>query len=243
MTLCDAIGQLAVRHKRCYGYRRVTLELRKQGVRVNHKKVFRLMREMDVQARVRPKKYRSYKDDIGMAAAPYLLRRKFNVSGPGVKLVTDVTEFNVGGDKLYLSPVMDLYNAEIIAMSIGTRPTFDLTEKMLNDLLTSGYVRNKAILHSDQGWQYRMPSWQKRLKEAGIRQSMSRKGNCYDNAAMESFFAVLKTEMFHGYKFENREKLAESIEAYVAYYNHDRIKMKLGGMSPADYRTQMFPLH
>ncbi len=241
VALCDIIRQIAIRHKRRYGYRRVTAALHNQGLRVNHKKVSRLMAKMGVQARVRAKKYRSWKGETGMGPAPDLLKREFTASGPGVKLVTDVTEFNVAGSKLYLSPVMDLYNGEIVAMSMGARPTYELTERMLKQLLTSGHARKNALFHSDQGWQYRMRAWQKQVSDAGLRQSMSRKGNCYDNAAMESFFAVLKTEMFHGKTYAGTKELAASIKEYIGYYNRDRIKMKLDGMSPVAYRTHMFP--
>lgn len=219
----------------------MTLELQAQGQKVNHKKVARLMRELGCQARVRRKKYRSWQGKAEMAASANLLNRDFRAERPGTKLVTDVTEFRVGREKLYLSPVIDLYNREVVAVSMGTRAVYALTEKMQASLLSSGYDLRGAVLHSDQGWQYRMRTWRKVLDEHGVRQSMSRRGNCLDNAVMESFFAVLKTEIFHGQHYENTEELEAAITEYIHYYNHERIKTGLGGLSPVNYRTQYHP--
>lgn len=240
-ALCETIRRVAQHHKLRYGYRRITAHLHNQGVQVNHKKVNRLMVQMKVSARVRAKKYSSWKGDGEAGPLPNLLKRNFTASRPGEKLVTDVTEFRVGDKKLYLSPIMDLFNREIVAVNMKERPTNDLAEEMLEALLNSGRLSDGAILHSDQGWQYQMASWQHRVREAGMLGSMSRKGNCLDNAAMESFFAVLKTEMFHGKKYANTQELAKEVKDYISYYNHERIKISLGGKSPIEYRTHMFP--
>lgn len=226
------------RHNRRYGYRRMTLELQALGHKVNHKKVARLMRELDCQARVRRKKYRSWQGKAEMAASDNLLNRDFSAERPGIRLVTDVTEFRVGSEKLYLSPVIDLYNREVVAVSMAMRPAYELTERMQESLLRSGYCQQGAVLHSDQGWQYRMRPWRKLLDEYGVRQSMSRRGNCLDNAVIESFFAVLKTEMYHGQHYKSIEELEAAITEYLHYYNHERIKTGLGGLSPVKYRTQ-----
>lgn len=236
--ICDLIMSTAVRHKRRYGYRRVTNELQAQGHRINHKKVSRLMRELDCQALTRRKKYRSWQGAAELEPVDNLLNRDFSADTWGVKLVTDVTEFRVGNAKLYLSVVMDLYNREIVAANMASRPAYVLAEKMLDALLSSGTVRQGAVLHSDQGWMYRMRQWRSTLEKHGLHQSMSRRGNCLDNAAMESFFAVLKTEMFYGIRYENVSELETATGKYIHYYNHDRIKMGLGGLSPVNYRTQ-----
>jgi len=154
------------------------------------------------------------------------------------KWTTDVTEFSVAGEKLYLSPVMDLHNSEIIAFETARRPVFRLVQNMLAKALDRIGDGETPILHSDQGWQYQMPAWRKMLEQRNIAQSMSRKGNCLDNAAMESFFATLKSEFFHLNRFESVDSLKEGVEDYIRYYNNDRIKLKLKGLSPVQYRTQ-----
>ena len=169
---------------------------------------------------------------------PNLLQRAFSAQGPNEKWVTDVTQFNVGGDKLYLSPVMDLYNGEIVAYQTALRPTFDMVSSMLDKALAKWGCQDRPMLHSDQGWQYQMSAYRRQLDERAVIQSMSRKGNCLDNAAMESFFGTLKSEFFYLNKFSSVEDLQAGLENYIRYYNHDRIKMKLKGLSPVQYRNQ-----
>jgi len=192
---------------------------------------------MGLKSLVRPKKYRSYKGQAGRVA-PDLIQRQFTADGMNQKWTTDVTEFSVAGEKLYLSPVMDLHNSEIIAFETARRPVFRLVQNMLAKALDRIGDGETPILHSDQGWQYQMPAWRKMLEQRNIAQSMSRKGNCLDNAAMESFFATLKSEFFHLNRFESVDSLKEGVEDYIRYYNNDRIKLKLKGLSPVQYRTQ-----
>ena len=243
-VLCDKHAALKNRiqtvfdaHKGRYGYRRVTAAIRQLGRRVNHKTVQRLMVKMGLKSLVRPKKYRSYKGSVGRTA-PDLIKRQFTAQAPNQKWATDVTEFNVAGEKLYLSPVMDLWNGEIIAFETARRPAFKLVESMLSKALNQLKNNDKPILHSDQGWHYQMPAYRRPLKKHGIPQSMSRKGNCLDNAAMESFFATLKSELFYLNRFENSQSLNDAIKDYIHYYNHQRIKLKLKGLSPVQYRAQ-----
>lgn len=224
-------------HKGRYGYRRVTAAIRQLGRQVNHKTVQRQMVQLGLKSLVRPKKYRSYKGEVGQAAAN-VLQRQFKAKAANQKWVTDVTEFNVAGEKLYLSPVMDLYNGEIIAFETAKRPAFEMVSSMLKKALAKLRADDRPMLHSDQGWQYRMPAYQRILKQKGMEQSMSRRGNCLDNAAMESFFAVLKSEFFYLNKFQSVDELQTGIKNYIHYYNHDRIKLKLKGLSPVQYRTQ-----
>ncbi|MFZ6649783.1 IS3 family transposase [Undibacterium sp. TJN25] len=231
------ISAIFARHKGRYGYRRIALQIRQVGQKVNHKTVQRLMSELGLKSLVRPKKYRSYKGNVGQTA-PNVLQREFDAQGTHQKWVTDVTEFNVSGEKLYLSPVMDLYNGEIIAFETAKRPVFELVSSMLEKALAKLKPGDKPILHSDQGWQYRMPAYQRALQSKQVVQSMSRKGNCLDNAAMESFFAILKSEFFYLNKFSSVDELQTRIKKYIHYYNHDRIKAKLKGLSPVQYRTQ-----
>jgi putative transposase len=235
--LKETIKSVFERHKGRYGYRRITAALRQLGNHVNHKTVQRLMGVLGLKSLVRPKKYRSFKGEVGRAA-PNELQRRFAAGSANQKWVTDVTEFNVAGEKLYLSPILDLYNGEIIAFETSKRPVFELVDSMLKKALTKLSPHEKPMLHSDQGWQYRMPAYQRQLRERNLVQSMSRKGNCYDNAAMESFFAVLKSEFFYLNRFDSVDALRDGLAKYIHYYNHDRIKLKLKGLSPVQYRTQ-----
>ena len=195
------------------------------------------MQSMKLKSRIRVSKYRSYKGQVGRVA-DHVLQRQFKADKPNQKWVTDVTEFNVRGEKLYLSPIMDLYNGEIISYQTQRRPMFELVKDMLKDALKKLKSTEKPIIHSDQGWQYQMRHYQQQLKQHGLIQSMSRKGNCLDNASMESFFGILKSECFYGKKFNTIDELEQSVKEYIHYYNHERIKVKLKGLSPVEYRTQ-----
>jgi putative transposase len=235
--LKDTIRSVFERHKGRYGYRRITSAVRQLGHQVNHKTVQRLMGLLGLKSLVRPKRYRSFKGEVGRTA-PNELQRQFEANAANQKWVTDVTEFNVAGEKLYLSPVLDLFNGEIIAFETSKRPVFELVSSMLKKALSRLGPDDKPMLHSDQGWQYRMPAYQRQLQERQLVQSMSRRGNCHDNAAMESFFGVLKSEFFYLNKFNSVDALRDGLSDYIHYYNHDRIKLKLKGLSPVQYRTQ-----
>jgi len=236
--LKSRIRVLYERHKGRYGYRRITAALRQAGEVVNHKTVQRLMQAMGLRSLVRPKKYRSYRGQ--QAEVPNLLARQFQAERPSQKWVTDVTQFNVRGQKLYLSPVLDLYNGEIVAYEMRQKPFFPLVGRMLRKALAKLVDQDTPLLHSDQGWQYQMPVYRRQLAERGLTQSMSRKGNCLDNAVMESFFGTLKSEFFYLNRFDSVEQLRNGIRRYIYYYNHHRIKTKLKGLSPVQYRTQAF---
>lgn len=217
------------------GYRRVTLELHNRGHRINHKTVQRLMKELGLFCQVRMKKYNSYRGKSG-EIAPHLLQRNFHASRPNEKWVTDVTEFSLFGQKLYLSPILDLYNQEIISYNISHQPRFAQTVDMLKQAFEKIPDGNGLILHSDQGWQYQMKPYQRMLKSKGIQQSMSRKGNCLDNAVMENFFGILKSELLYLQEFSSMEHFKLELIEYLDYYNHRRIKQKLKGMCPVQYR-------
>ena len=219
-----------------YGYRRITLELHKKGVRINHKTVRRLMNEIGLKCLVRMKKYRSYRGQVGKIA-PNILNRDFKAAHPNEKWVTDVTEIHLHGQKLYFSPILDLYNGEIIAYHMENRPVYTLVSTMLEKAFTRLEKGEAPLLHSDQGWQYQMRQYQNALKEKGITQSMSRKGNCLDNAVMENFFGLLKSELLYLREFQSMEQFKIELEKYIYYYNHKRIKAKLKGMSPVEYRN------
>ena len=234
----QVIQEIFENNKGRYGYRRILLELRNLGYLINHKTVLKLMKSLSLKGKQRKNKYRSYKGQIGKIV-PNILNRNFKATKPFEKLTTDVTEFNVCDQKVYLSPILDLYNNEILSCSISLTPNFYQTREMLNDLFLKLPPYAKPILHSDQGWQYQMKEYQQMLRENNIIQSMSRKGNCLDNSVMENFFGRLKTEMFFGEKFESVNTFIDKLKEYIYYYNNERIINKLK-MSPIKYRTQNY---
>ena len=239
----DEIQAIFTEHKGNYGYRRMTLELRNRGYIVNHKKVQRLMRVLGLSARIRRKrKYSSYQGEIGKKA-DNLIQRQFEASKPMEKCYTDVTEFAIpaSSQKLYLSPVLDGFNREIIAYNLSRSPNLAQVKTMLEQAFSEEYYEN-TILHSDQGWQYQHNFYHLFLESKGIQPSMSRKGNSPDNGMMESFFGILKSEMFYGYEktFQSLNQLEQAIVDYIDYYNNKRIKVKLKGLSPVQYRTKSF---
>lgn len=220
-----------------YGYRRVHEVLRQRGFGINHKTTQKLMHELGLAGKMRRSKYRSYRGEVGKTA-PNILNRNFKASKPFEKLVTDVTEFAVCDEKVYLSPVMDLYNREIVSYSISRSANFTPTREMLIELFKKLPKDSKPLMHSDQGWQYQMRVYTDLLKEHGITQSMSRKGNCLDNGAIENFFGRLKVEMFFGERFESVKDFERKLRDYIRYFNQDRISLKLGGLSPVQYRRR-----
>lgn len=224
-------------HKGRYGYRRITAELNTKGVHVNHKTVARLMREMGLKARVKRIKYHSYKGSVGKIA-PNVLHRNFVADKPNQKWVTDVTQVTINNKKCYLSPILDLYNGEIISFAISRQPDMHMVTYMLQKAFKAVKPTSGLILHSDQGYHYQNSKYSKFLANRGVIQSMSRKGNCLDNAAMESFFGIMKTELLYLQKFDSIEQFERELRKYIIYYNNKRIKLKLNGMSPVNYRVQ-----
>ena len=219
-----------------YGYRRITQALKEKGYGINHKTVLKLMHSLNLKGKQRKNdKYHSYKGKVGKIA-DNLLKRDFYADKPFEKLTTDVTQFKVCNEKVYLSPIMDLYNREIVSYSISLHPDLQQIRDMLGGLFAKLPKSATPIFHSDQGWQYQHAEYQRLLSEHNIIQSMSRKGNCMDNGAMENFFGRLKVEMFYGEHFETVDEFINCLEEYIHYYNNDRIISKLK-MSPVKYRT------
>ena len=226
-------------HKGRYGYRRITDQLKKTGTIINHKTVLKLMTSLGLKSLIRQKKYKSYKGEQGKVA-PNILQREFKADTPNKKWVTDITEFKVKDKKLYLSPIMDLYNQEIISYELSERPVFAQVIAMLKKAFRKTANTKDLVFHSDQGWQYQMKQYQALLKKKGIVQSMSRKGNCWDNAIIENFFGTLKSELFYLNKFNSVEELKNEIKKYIYYYNNERTKSNLNKMSPIQYRTHFY---
>ena len=220
-----------------YGYRRITTALHNRGIHLNHKTVQRLMKQLGLVCHVRIKKYRSYKGEVGKIA-PNLLNRNFHAERPNQKWVTDVTEFSLFGQKLYLSPILDLHNGYLVSYTISDRPVLSMVTTMLTKAFAIIPDETELILHSDQGWQYQNKQYQRMLKAKGIRQSMSRKGNCLDNAVAENFFGLLKSELIYLQKFQSMEQFKQELIDYLDYDNNRRIKAKLKGLPPAIHRQQ-----
>ena len=187
-------------HKGRYGYRRITLEMRNRGNVINHKTVSKIMYSLGLKSLIRRKKYISYKGNLN-EAAPNLFKQDFKAEKPCMKWATDVTEFKVKDKKVYLSPIIELFNGEIISYDLSESPNFKQVSDMLEGAFKTFDGRERPILHSDQGWQYRMAKYKQMLNEQGITQSMSRKGNCYDNAIIENFFGTIKSELFYLKKY------------------------------------------
>ena len=239
LEIKELIKTIYNQHKGRYGYRRITDELQNRAIIINHKTVLRLMKLLGLKSIIRVKKYKSYRGENGKIA-PNILERKFKADAPNQKWATDITEFNISGNKLYLSPIIDLFNQEIVSYELTERPVFNQVATMLKKAFKKIPNNTNLMLHSDQGWQYQMKRYQYLLKEKGIIQSMSRKGNCLDNAIIENFFGILKSEMFYTQKFKSIEQLKKEIDKYVIYYNNERIKSNLNKMSPIKYRTHYY---
>lgn len=216
------------------GYRQVAMALKaEQGLAISGKTVLKLMREEELRCQIRRRRYNSYRGEQGKVARN-VLDRNFATKSPMTKLVTDVTEFKVAGGKAYLSPVMDLYNNEIIAWSVARSANFAQTMEMLDGLRPR--LQGHALLHSDQGWQYQQLPFQRRLEEMGITQSMSRKATCLDNACMEGFFGHLKDEFYRGREFDSFDSFKDQLDDYIIYWNTKRYQLRLNGMTPVEYR-------
>ena len=251
--LMNAITAIYTDNHKRYGYRRITLQLKNEGWTVNHKTVKRLMSKLNLYGVTPRAKYKSYKGDFNGTVDNKLLYKKidtkrhrteyirdFSTSGVNEKWTTDVSEFHIAAGKLYLSPILDMYNREIVSYNISRSPSY----VQIKDMLTKAFDRfddlSNLIFHSDQGWQYQMFHYHKELRERGITQSMSRKGNCLDNSPMENFFGKMKNEMFYGheYEFKTLEQLQKAMEEYIEYYNNERIQVKLKGLTPCQARDQ-----
>ena len=195
------------------------------------------MNECGLVCRVRMKKYRSYKGEVGKIA-PNLLNRDFHAEKPNQKWVTDVTGFSLFGEKLYLSPLLDLCSSDLVSYTISDRPVLSMVTSMLDKAFENLPDGTNLILHSDQGWQYQHKQYQTMLRDKGVRQSMSRKGNCLDNAVIENFFGLLKSELLYLQKFDSMDHFKQQLIEYLDYYNNRRIKAKLKGLPPALHRQQ-----
>ncbi|MGR9591390.1 IS3 family transposase [Bacillus thuringiensis] len=235
----EKIKDVCLRHKLRYGYRRVTATLRKMGLCVNHKKVLRIMRQNQILSKVRRKK-KKYISGVEPVIAPHRLERQFDASAPNEKWFTDVTYLLFGERTLYLSTIMDAFNREIISYVISESQALPLAMKTLKQAMRGRKVKD-VLLHSDQGSIYTAKEFQAYAKENGIITSMSRRGNCHDNAVMESFFGHLKSEAFYSQEITkvSNTTVRKIVLEYIHYYNCVRIQEKLNHLSPKEFREQV----
>ena len=235
--LLKEITSLFTEHKGRYGVRRVHHELINRGYKVNHKRVQRLMHNMGLFGKRPKEKYHSYKGNVGKVANN-IINRDFKATAPLQKWTTDVSQFNFSWGKCYLSPILDMYTNEIISYDLSLHPNLNQICNMLDKAYAKFPVLKGLIFHSDQGWQYQHQQYIDSLKEHGIIQSMSRKGNCYDNCIIETFFGRLKNEVYYGRErdYKSFGEFSKAIEEYIDYYNNKRIQAKTKWMPPVQYR-------
>ena len=220
-----------------YGVRRVHQELLNRGFPVNHKRVQRIMNQLGLAGKRPKEKYHSYKGEVGKVA-DNIINRDFSAEKPLEKWTTDVSQFKLSWGKCYLSPILDMNTNEIISYNLSLSPNMEQIKDMLSKAFERFPSVKGLIMHSDQGWQYQHEMYRKELQKHGIVQSMSRKGNCYDNCIMETFFGRLKNEMFYGFEraYTSFETFASAIDEYIAYYNNRRIQAKTKWMPPSKFR-------
>ena len=213
------------------------MELKNRGYIVNHKRVQRLMNKMELKGKRPKEKYHSYKGNVGNIA-DNLINRDFSTKAPFQKWTTDVSQFNFSWGKCYLSPILDMNTNEIISYDLSLSPNLEQVKRMLDKAFGSFHDLRGLILHSDQGWQYQHVYFRDQLKKHGVIQSMSRKGNCYDNCIMETFFGRMKNEMFYGYEkeYSSFDEFQRAVKKYIDYYNNERIQTKTKWMPPVKYR-------
>ena len=249
--LLQKIKEIREEHKD-YGYRRLWGELRKQGIKVNKKRVHRIVQKYGLQVTSYTRKSRrfsTYKGVVGRIS-PNRVNRRFNTCVPHQKITTDTSEFKyyepdekgrVTIKKLYLDPFLDLWNLEVLSYGVSERPSANSIMTALGEAIdATSDCKYRRTFHSDRGWAYQMNAYRYELKKNRIFQSMSRKGNCYDNSPMENFFGIMKQEMYYGKVYNSFDELKDAIDKYICYYNEKRSKASLGYRSPIEYRNEMF---
>ena len=224
-------------HKGRYGVRRVHRELLNRGFRINHKRVQRIMSQLGLMGKRPKEKYHSYKGEVGKIA-DNVIDRDFSTTKPLEKWTTDISQFNLPWGKCYFSPILDMNTNEIVSYNLSLSPNMEQIKDMLDKAFQRFPSVKGLIMHSDQGWQYQHATYRNELQKHGVIQSMSRKGNCYDNCIMETFFGRLKNEMFYGFEneYSSFESFANAIDEYMDYYNNRRIQAKTKWMPPSIFR-------
>lgn len=226
-----------------YGSPRIWCSLRKRGTYVSEKVVRRLMREeaIEVHYARRRRKYSSYIGEITPAVED-LVKHNFHAGVPNTLWLTDISEFAASDGKVYLSPLIDCFDGKLVSWATSKHPDSALVEEMLDRAFAElGCTDDRLpglVIHTDRGGHYRGGEWIERLEGKGIVRSMSRKGNSGDNAACEGFFGRMKTEMYYGRRWESSRELEKAMHEYMAFYNNERVKLSLGGISIHEYRDR-----
>ena len=206
------------------------------GVRIADKTVLKAVREEGPLCRTRRRRKRRFCMGRVGKSSPDLPARDFGAEGPMAKPATDVAEFKACGTKPCLSPVVDPCSDEVVAYSISRSPNMKMVLEMLAGLEGRLNGEDAPLLHSDMGWQYQMPAYRLALERMGIAQSMSRKGNCLDNAKAENFFSMVKTELYYDWEGDDPDIFERDLEKHIDWYNNVRIKRRLDGSGPVEYR-------
>lgn len=220
-----------------YGYRRMTLNIADRlGIKVNHKRVYRIMKENNLLSVIRRRRKYFYRKTTQQHVSENILNRKFYANKPNEKWLTDVTEFKYGvNKKAYLSAIIDLYDNSIVAYTVGHSNNNKLVFENL-DLALKELNGEKPLIHSDRGFQYTSHGFFWKINKYGLTHSMSRVGRCLDNAPMEGFFGILKSEKYYLNKYKDYDILKRDIENYINFYNNDRLQKKLDAKSPLAFR-------
>lgn len=235
--LKEKIKEIYLKYKGIYGYRRITIVLKREGKKVNHKKVYRLMKEMGLYAKIRKKNYLRRAAKEVQYVSENILRRNFRSKSEWEKFVSDITEIKTKEGKLYLMMIQDLYNNEIVGYGISENNNMELVHKVIDKWLRSGKYKKGSIFHTDRGFQFTHILTAKKLKEKGIIQSMSRKGIPQDNGPAESFFSHFKEELVKIHGEKTKEEYRKLISEYIRFYNEERYQRKLKDMAPVEYRN------
>lgn len=236
--LTDVMMSLYEKVEGTFGYRQLTLHMRRQtGKLINHKRVQRLMKFKGIQSVIRRKR-KKYARSTQQQVAENLLDRKFQAEAPNEKWVTDVTEFTYGnGQKAYLSAILDLHDKSIISYVVGHSNNNPLVFQTLKKALQVA-PKSRPMLHSDRGFQYTSFRFKKLLDDNQMTQSMSRVGRCIDNGPMESFWGTLKCEKYYLHRYSTFDELKRDIDQYIYFYNNERLQAKLNGLSPIEFRAK-----
>lgn len=235
LPLAEKIKECQQKNGKTYGYRRVHIWLERQGIHHNPKTVLRIMQKYNLLSEVRRKKYHNYSNVLHKYEN--LLNRDFNADRPNQKWVTDISYIKTGQGILYLSVIRDLYDNSIVAYKTGTEQNINLVLSTIRAAKRKEKVTAELQLHSDQGFQYTSQAYFNLTQSYGITQSMSRRGNPYDNAMAENFFSILKTECIYRAKLRTYEEARLLIGQYIHFYNNERIQLKTK-LTPMEYRSQ-----
>jgi transposase InsO family protein len=237
-VILDAMIKLYTDVQGIYGYRRMKLNINRiLGKKYNHKRIYRLMKSVNMKSVIRKKK-KNYIPSTPQIIAENILNREFNADKPNEKWLTDVTEFKLtNGKKAYLSAILDLHDNSIVAYVLGHSNNNPLVFETF-DKAVAANPDASPLFHSDRGFQYTSKIFKKKLDDFKAVQSMSRVSRCIDNGPIEGFWGIIKSEMYYLRRFHDFDELQQAIDTYIEFYNTERLQEKLNGLTPIEYRNQ-----